>query len=114
MSKHARLENNILRSLTRILRQEVKDPAIGFTTVTALKLTNDLSYLTIYYTTLDEEKKEETAKALERSKSFIRGALGKHVQIRKLPALIFKYDTTLSYGNKIESGLKKVLKDDKE
>lgn len=112
MSKHARLENNIIRSLTEILRKEVKDPAIGFTTVTAVKLTNDLSFLTIFYTTLEEDKKEATAKALERSKSFIRSALGKHVKMRKLPELIFKYDGSLAYGNKIESGLKKVIKDE--
>ena len=113
-SKHARLENTILRSLTQILRKEVKDPAIGFITITAVKLTSDLSYLTIYYTTLDNEKIEDTSKALERSKAFIRNQLGKHVQIRKLPELIFKYDSSLEYGNKIESGLKKVLKDDEE
>ncbi len=112
MSKHARLENTIIRSLTEILRKEVKDPAIGFTTVTAVKLTNDLSYLTIYYTNLEEDKLENTAKALERSKAFIRTTLGKRVQMRKLPELIFKYDGSLAYGNKIESGLKKVIKDE--
>ena len=112
MSKHARLENTIIRSLTEILRKEVKDPAIGFTTVTAVRLTNDLSYLTIYYTNLEEDKLENTAKALERSKAFIRTTLGKRVQMRKLPELIFKYDGSLAYGNKIESGLKKVIKDE--
>ncbi len=112
MSKHARLENNISRSLTKILRTEVKDPAIGFTTITAVKLAQDLSFLNIYYTTLNEDKKEDTAKALERSKAFIRSALGRHVQIRKLPELHFKYDSSLEHGNKIEAGLKKVLKDE--
>ncbi|MFU8786446.1 MAG: 30S ribosome-binding factor RbfA [Candidatus Izemoplasmataceae bacterium] len=113
MSKHARLESNITRSLTEILRTEVKDPAVEFITITAVKLTNDLSYLTIYYTKLDKGKKEAVIKALDRSKSFIRSALGKKVQMRKMPELIFKYDESLDYGNRIESGLKKVIKDDK-
>ncbi len=111
MSKHARLESSILRSLTKILREEVKDPAVGFVTLTAVKLTNDLSYLTIFYTALDKAKKEETIKALERSKAFIRNRIGKHVDMRKLPALVFKYDESLDRGNEIESGLKKVIKD---
>ena len=111
MSKHARLESNITRAITETLRTEVKDPAVGFVTITAVKLTNDLSFLTIYYTNLDKEKKENVAKALERSKSFIRSTLGKKVQMRKLPELIFKYDESLDYGNRIESGLKKVIKD---
>ena len=112
MSKHARVETNLLRAITLILSREVKDPAVGFTTVTAVKLTSDLSYVTIYYTTLDEGKREDTAKALERSKPFVRTALGKHVSMRKLPALVFKYDESLDRGNRIERGLKDVMKDD--
>ena len=112
MSKHLRLETNIIRALSDILRKEVKHPAIGFTTITAVKLTNDLSYLTVFYTNLDEDKLEDTAKALERSKSFIRSSLGSRVKMRKLPEIIFKYDSSLAHGNKIESGLKKVLKDE--
>lgn len=113
MSKHARLESNINRAMTEILRTEVKDPAVEFITITAVRLTNDLSFLTIYYTNLNKEKKDDVTKALDRSKSFIRTALGKKVQMRKLPELLFKYDESLDYGNRIESGLKKVLKDDK-
>ena len=111
MSKHARLESSIIRSLTRILREEVKDPAVNFVTITGVKLTSDLSFLTIYYTNLQEDRKEEVAKALERSKTFVRGALGRHVKMRKMPELIFKYDASLDTGNRIESGLKKVLED---
>ncbi len=112
MSKIARLETDLLRAITRILAREVKDPAVGFTTVTAVKLTSDHSYLTIYYTTLEEGKRETTAKALERSKPFIRTTLGKHVTMRKLPALVFKYDESLDRGNRIERGLKDVMKKD--
>ena len=112
MSKHARLESSIIRSLTRILREEVKDPAVSFVTITGVKLTSDLSYLTIYYTNLQEERKEEVAKALERTKAFVRSALGRHVQMRKLPELKFTYDASLDTGNRIESGLKKVLEDE--
>ncbi len=112
MSKQARLETTLLRTITRILAREVKDPAVGFTTVTAVKLTSDLSHLTIYYTTLEEGKREETAKALERSKAFVRTTLGKHVTMRKLPALHFKYDESLDRGNRIERGLKDVINED--
>jgi ribosome-binding factor A len=111
-TKHAHLESSILRALTEIIRTEVKDPNVDFVTLTALKLTNDLSFLTIYYTNLDENKKPSVHKALERSKPFIRTMLGKKVRMRKLPQLIFKYDDSLAYGNKIEQGLKEVLKDD--
>ena len=113
MSKHARLESTITKTLTKILREEVKSPDVGFVSVTAVRLTNDLSYLTIYYRVLDEATRERTHHALERSKSFIRVTLGKHVKMRKMPQLIFKYDVSLDVGNRIESGLKKVIDEEK-
>lgn len=111
MSKLEHLQTTILRTLTDIYRRDVKDDAIGFLTITEVRLTNDYSYLTIYYTVLGQDPKKEAAKkALERSKGFVRGRLADRVRMRKMPELLFKYDESLDYGNKIEEGLKKVLK----
>ena len=103
MSKLERLESTIQRTLTDIYRREVKDAsAIGFLTITECRLTNDYSYLTIFYTILGQDNKKEAAlKALIRSKNFVRGRLAHRVKMRKSPDLIFKYDESLSYGNKI-------------
>jgi len=116
MSKVARLESDIKRALSEILRQDVKDPKIGFTTITEVRLTNDLSYLTIYYTNLNDEPKDRkhSAEALDRSKSFIRTLLAKRVKMRKSPQLKFKYDESLDTGNRIEKGLKDVMQADDE
>lgn len=110
MSKHARVENGIQRHLTEILRKDVKDN-LGFVTLTAVKLTTDLSQLKVYYTVLstNEEDKVNTQAALERSKAFIRTTLAQRVDMRKSPNLIFVYDDSLERGNKIEQGLKNVL-----
>jgi ribosome-binding factor A len=110
MSKIAHLQTILLRTLSDIYRRDVKDDAIGFLTLTEVRLTNDYSYLTIFYTVLGkDEKKEAARKALERSKGFVKRQLGDRVKMRKMPELIFKYDGTLDYGNKIEQGLKDVL-----
>lgn len=109
-----RLETLIYRTLTDIYRREVKDDTIGFMTITEVRLTNDLSYITIYYTILGAENKTKAAqKALERSKNFVRGRLSQRVKMRKTPNLIFKYDETLDYANRISQGLKEVMKEDK-
>jgi ribosome-binding factor A len=111
VSKIEHLQTTILRTLTDIYRRDVKDDAIGFLTITEVRLTNDYSYLTIYYTVLGQDAKKEAAKkALERSKGFVRSRLVQRVKMRKAPELLFKYDASLDYGNKIEEGLKKVLK----
>lgn len=110
MSKLEHLQTNILRTLTDIYRKDVKDSSIGFMTITEVRLTNDYSYLTIYYTILGQETKRAAAgKALERSSKFVRSKLAHRVKMRKVPNLVFKYDESLDYGNKIQQGLKAVL-----
>lgn len=113
MSKIPHLQTLILRTLTDIYRRDVKDDSIGFMTITEVRLTNDLSYLTIYVTILGKEEKRAAAlKALERSKGFVRRKLGERVKMRKVPQILFKYDESLDYGNKIEAGLQSVLPND--
>ena len=113
MSKLERLESTIQRTLTNIYRTEVKDDSIGFLTITEVRLTNDFSYLTIYFTILGGDNKKAAAlKALNRSKKFVRGRLSQRVKMRKTPELLFKYDESLDYGNKISEGLKEVMKKD--
>lgn len=110
MSKIDHLQTTILRTLTDIYRRDVKDDAIGFLTLTEVRLTNDYSFLTIYYTVLGKEEKKVAAhKALERSKGFVKRQLAHRVKMRKVPEILFKYDESLDYGNKIEQGLKEVL-----
>jgi ribosome-binding factor A len=111
MAKVEHLQTQIQRALTEIYRRDVKDTSIGFMTITEVRLTNDYSYLTIFYTILGSENKREAAtKALNRSSAYVRRELARKVKMRKMPELIFKYDESLDYGNKIEEGLKKVIK----
>lgn len=109
--KIKRLESSIIRYLSDIIQNDVKHPDIDFLTLTATKLTTDLSHLKVYYTLLnnDPETKEKVARALEKSKSFIRTSLVHKIKMRKSPALHFMYDESLERGNKIAEGLKDVL-----
>ena len=110
MSRIDHLQTDILRALTNIYRRDVKDDAIGFMTITEVRLTNDYSYLTIYYTILGADNKRAAAgRALERSSRFVRSRLAQTVKMRKVPNLLFKYDGSLDHGNEITEGLKKVL-----
>lgn len=113
MSKHLRLESTLQRALSEIFMRDIKDKSIGFITITEVRLTRDLSYLTVFYTILGQDAKKEAAKkAIDRSKAFIRTTLAHKVEMRKIPVLIFKYDESLDYGNRIEQGLKAVLPKD--
>lgn len=110
MSKLKRLESTIQRTLADIIRTDVKDNAIGFITLTEVRLAADYSHLTIFYTILGgDNKKDSTKRALERSKAYIRSSLARRINMRKTPQLHFKYDGTLEYANKIDRGLKEVM-----
>lgn len=100
--KKEKMNNIIQRELSEILQIEVKDPSIGFCTITGVDITADLSIAKVYVSFLNKNKKE-SMEAMERSKGFIRSLLAKRLTIRKCPELQFVLDTSLEYGNKIES-----------
>lgn len=98
--KKDKMNGIIQRELSQIIQVEVRDPKIGFCTITAVDTTTDLSIAKVYVTFLGKERKG--MEALNRSKGFIRSLLAKRLTIRKVPELIFVNDTSLEYGNKIE------------
>lgn len=111
--KIERLNHIFIKELSIILSQEVKDEEIHFVTITDCDITNDLSFCKVYYTVLDEEKKEATQKALDNASSFIRGQLSRRVDIRHTPELKFLYDDSIAYGKRIEEKLEELEKDEK-
>ena len=100
--KIERINHMIMEEVSKILMLEVKDDDIKFVTVTDCDTSNDLSYCKIYVTVLEQEKKDETLKALNNASSFIRGELAKRIEIRHIPELKFIYDESIFYGEKID------------
>jgi ribosome-binding factor A len=100
--------------VSELLIKGLKDPRIGFVTITGVKVTTDLSLATIYFTVIgsDEEKKASET-GLNSARGFIRKELGQALKLRVTPNVIFKYDTSVDYGTHIESILKEInAKDD--
>lgn len=100
--KIERINHMIMEEISKILMLEVKDEDIKFVTVTDCDTSNDLSYCKVYVTVLEQEKKDETLKALNNASSFIRGELAKRIEIRHIPELKFIYDESIFYGEKID------------
>lgn len=90
--------------ISGLLLKGLKDPRIGFVTLTGVKLTDDLRLATVYFSVVgSDDEKRESEKGLNSAKGFIRKELGKNLRLRYVPDLIFKYDVSLEYGNRIES-----------
>jgi ribosome-binding factor A len=107
-SKTDRLATLVQRELSDILRTEVKDN-LGFITVTGVKITNELSYMFVYYTVLgSKEDQEKTKLALERANGFIRSQIASRVKMFKVPELVFKVDESFENGMKVDAILRKI------
>jgi len=106
--KLERLGHIMSEEISRVIMEEVKDENIKFVTITACKISSDLSYAKVYFTTLEDSKKEEITKSLNNASGFIRNKLFDKVEIRKMPTLNFVYDESIEYGNKIEEVIKNI------
>lgn len=105
-----RLNDIFQKEISIILMTEIKDEDIKFVTITDVDTTNDLSIAKVYYTVLNESKREKTEDRLNKASSFIRTKLAERVDIRHTPELKFIYDTSIAYGEHIE----KIIDDIKE
>lgn len=96
-----------------IIQTKMKDPAVGFVTITDVVLSDDLRIAKVYVSVLgDESQKVRSLKGLERAKSFIQNELGSRVRLRYLPILHFFIDETWEYGEKIDRILRDLHTDE--
>lgn len=107
-----RVGEQMKKELGDIIGRKLKDPRVGFVTVTDVQVTGDLQQATIFISVLgNEDQMEDTLKGLSKAKGFIRSEIGKRIRLRKTPEIDFEFDESISYGNRIESILKE-LKDE--
>lgn len=91
-----RVSDQIRMEIADILMRRVKDPRVGFVTVTAVDVTADLKQAWVYVTVLQQGAQEtETLNALSRAEGFIRGELGRRMKMRYVPDLKFVKDTSI-------------------
>ncbi len=95
-----------------MIQRDLKDPRIGFVTVTHVEVSSDLKHATVFMSILgDEAKKDETLRAMERAKGHIRSELSKRVRLKFLPELEFVHDTTIEESFKVSEIIKKIHKE---
>ncbi len=109
-----RVAEQMKKELGEIIGQKVKDPRIGFVTVTDVEVTGDLQNATIFISVLGKDSvKEDTLKGLTKAKGFIRTEIGQRIRLRVTPEIKFEFDTSVAYGTRIDSLLRQV-KDEQE
>lgn len=110
-----RVAEQMKKELGEIILQKLKDPRIGFVTVTDVEVTGDLQNATIFISVLGSDaEKDATLKGLDKAKGFIRTEIGKRIRLRKTPEIEFAFDASIAYGNRIETLLNQVQNDNKQ
>lgn len=106
-----RVAEQMKKEVSDIIAHKIKDPRVGFVTVTDVEVTGDLQQATVFISVLgDEEQKEASLVGLEKAKGFIRSEIGKRIRLRKTPELFFEFDESIQYGNRIDELLMKLKK----
>ena len=103
-SRADRVADLLKEEISQMLCTEVKDPHIGFITITDVEVPKDLQLAKVFYTILgDERQLGESSDALQRVLPFIKRQLGKRLRLRFIPDILFRYDHSLDYGSKIDT-----------
>lgn len=104
-----RVAEQMKKELGEIISRKIKDPRVGFVTVTDVQVTGDLQQAKVFISVLgNDEEKENTLKGLAKATGFIRSEIGQRIRLRKTPEISFEFDESIQYGNKIEKLLKEL------
>ena len=97
-----RIADEMQRQLTLLLAREVRDPRVPkLLTITAVKVTQDLSQAIIYFTSFQAQSSKDAERTLNHIAPYLRGLLGKAMLLRRLPELHFKYDSSVEYASNL-------------
>jgi ribosome-binding factor A len=98
-----RIEDQVQRILSDVLRVSVRDPRLGGVIVTAVKVSRDLSVAWVYFTSLDlDQDPAELQSALVSAMGFLRSQLAKQLTVRQVPELRFRYDDSMQRGSAMD------------
>lgn len=108
-----RINDEIMKELSQIIRAEVKDPRIGvMTSVIRVDTTQDLKYCKVYVSVLgNEEDKKNVMQGLKNANGFIRHLIAERVNLRATPELIFKLDESVEYAVHMSELIDKISKE---
>ncbi len=108
-----RVTQQLQQEIAWILQREVKDPHIGFVTITGLHVTRDLAYAKVSYSCLgSDEERDRSQAALERSSGYIRELLKKRMRLKVIPELQFRYDPSIAHSVGLQDTFDRIRQQD--
>jgi ribosome-binding factor A len=113
MKRQERVAHALQREISSIIHDELKDPRMGFVTVTRVEVTADLRIAKVFFSVLGQEQEvKKTKEALESANGFIRKLVGERVEMRFVPEILFRQDRSSEYSVRIQEVLNQVEESD--
>jgi len=107
--------DQIREEISQILLAELKDPRIGFVTITKVAVSDDLRMATVYYSVFGGgQEKDESLQGLVSATGYIKRELGRRMRLKYMPTITFRFDDSLEYGEHIEELLRGVKGSDED
>lgn len=109
--RSGRIDEEVKKEVSNLIQNEIKDPRLtAMISVTAAKVTKDLRYAKIYVSIFSksENEKKENFEALKSAAGFIRKEIGRRINLRNNPQIMFEIDDSIDYGMKIDSLIEKI------
>lgn len=112
-NRSERVAGQIRRDLATLLQREVKDPEVGFVSLSDVEVSRDLSHAKVFITVFEPEKAQDSIKALKRAAPFLRSRLAQMMRMRHVPELHFAHDDSVEQGSHIDQLISRALSSDK-
>ncbi|MEW6445875.1 MAG: 30S ribosome-binding factor RbfA [Pseudomonadota bacterium] len=112
--RHQRVADQIQRELAQLIRDEVRDTRLGMLTLTAVRVSPDLSHAKVFFTTLDPDQKGVALEVLHGAAPMLRSVLGRLMRLRTTPQLHFVYDESIERGAHMSAVINAALARDAE
>jgi ribosome-binding factor A len=109
MARHDKVAKALHREISSIIHDELKDPRLGFVTLTRVELTQDMRFAKVFYSVLGTEQAyQKTQQALESALGFIKKLVSQRIRLRFAPDILFKEDHSVEYSVRIDEILNQI------
>jgi len=112
-SRSERMAEQLRRELAEIVRDEIKDPRLGFVSFTEIRMSRDLSHAIVYSSILNSEQQDESIAVLNRAVGFIRKEIARRISARIVPTLKFVVDESVTRGVAMDELISEALESDR-
>ena len=108
-----RVAGSLRRELAQIIQQEVRDPEVGFISLSDVEVSRDLAHARVFVTVFEPEKAAASIKALNRKAGYLRSLLGQAMRIRAVPELHFHHDASVETGRHMDELIDSAVSSDR-